>query len=455
MGIRIKTCLSIFIAVAISIGLFYQVADHAINTRFTALEEQQARSRMHYVLRFLESGRDGLQLLTGDWSLWNDSYTFMKDGNPTFIESNLVEKTFADTGLAYIGFFPLEGNTVWQGYYDHTTDEMAFPPNALSKTLESLVESLRVRGAGAEIQPGFFVSRGTFHFIAASPIFKSNGSGPSRGWLVMVQQLEKHFFNELLAESAIKVTVATRPTPGESGAVLVHFTDKRKRYSCAGTLNDILEHPTIEITLTGPSEIYLAGRRLLALTGFGIIVTGLLLALLTYVLIQRTLLKRIITLSTQVAPVAKPNAPVENVLPHGNDELSRLAVDINGVFKRIIEEECLNRSILTSLNVGILIIDGQSGKIRDTNTCMEEMVGEKADVLVGQPADALFHPLPEDEQNHHAPHQEKGILQGNPPRQVIRTKTATRYHDAPTRIETFTDISDPPAIEQSSHTRGA
>ncbi|BCS99187.1 hypothetical protein DSLASN_48190 [Desulfoluna limicola] len=440
MGIRLKTILSIFIAVAISTGLFYRVADHAINTRFTALEEQQARSRMHTVLRFLESGRDGLQLLTNDWSLWNDAYSFINDGNPTFIESNLVEETFADTGLAYIGFFPQKGNAVWQGYYDHSTETMALPPNDFSRTLDRLVQSLRVRGAGAETQPGYFVSQGTFHFIAASPILKSDGSGPARGWLIMVQQLEKSFFNELLAQSSIKVTVATRPAPGEPGAILVHFTDNRKRYSCAGTVHDILEHPTIEITLTGPSEIYLAGRRLLTLTGFGIILTGLLLGLLTYVLIQRTLLKRIMALSSQVAPVSRPNAPVENVLPRGNDELSKLAVDINGVFKRIIEEECLNRSILTSLNVGVLMIDGQSGKILNTNTCMEEMVGKKAEALVGQPADPLFHPLPEDEQNQYAPHQEKGILQGNPPRQVVRTKTATRYHESPIRIETFTDI---------------
>jgi len=440
MGIRLKTCLSIFVAVAISIGLFYQVADHAINTRFTALEEQQARSRMHAVLRFLESGRDGLQLLTGDWSLWNDSYTFMKDGSPAFIESNLMKETFADSGLSFIGFFPVKGSAVWQGYYNHATDEMTPPPNSFSKILDKLMESLRLRGTGSEIQPGFFVSQGAFHFIAANPIFKSDGSGPSRGWLVMVQQLEKSFFNELLAESAIKITVTTRPAHGEPGAIVVHFTDNRKQYACAGTLNDILEHPTIEVTLTGPSEIYMAGKRLKALTGVGITVTGLLLALLTYALIQRTLLRRIITLNSQVAPVAKPNAPVENVLIHGKDELSRLAVDINGVFKRIIEEECLNRSILTSLNVGILMIDGQSGKIRDTNTCMEEMVGKKADALMGQSADALFHPLAENEQNLLAPHQEKGVLQGNPPRQVIRTKTATRYHDAPIRIETFTDI---------------
>lgn len=440
MGIRQKTILSILVAVGISIGLFYQVANRAIRTRFTTLEEQQARGRLNYVIRLLEHGRDSLYLLAWDWSVWNDTYAFMKNRNNPFIESNLVVDTYVDTDLAYIGFFPLRGEAVWEGFFDHVTNKIAPPPLELTASVERLLTALRTRDAEPDVSPGFWVSDGTLHFMAVTPVLKSDESGPSRGWLVMVQNLKSDFFNDLFTGADPQIAIATRPAPGKPGAVAFHFLDNRTRYACTGTLTDILGDATIEVALTGTSTILQAGRRLLGLTGAGVLATGLVLSLLTYLLIQRTLLKRLLLLSQQVVPVAASGTPVGHVDRNGNDELSELATGINGVFQRIAEEQRLTQNILTSLHVGILMIDAQSGKIQKANTCMQKMMGKKREELVGQPAAPLFCPSDRDGRNSRGPHQEKGILRGTPPRHVLRTKTATRYHGAPIRIETFTDI---------------
>ncbi|WP_300667290.1 EAL domain-containing protein [Desulfoluna sp.] len=440
MGIRTKTSLSILTAVAISIGLFYQVANQTLNTRFTALEKDQAQSRLIFTLRLLDHGRNGLNLLVKDWSVWNDVYAFINKPNPDFIESNLVDATFSDANLTYIGFYPLEGQAVWEGFYDPSTQKMGRPLPELTRTLNKWVARFRKGDAEQEIEPGFFVSEGALHFMAANPILKSDESGPSRGWLIMVQHLEQNFFHELFKDPETRITVCTHALPAQTDIIHFQFTDDRKHYTCTETLSNIMGDASIEINLSGPSRISQAGKRLLALTGAGISLTGLLLALITYLLIQRTLLKRILHLRHQVAPVATPGAPVENVRIQGRDELSELAADINLVFTRIFEEECLNHSILTALNVGILMIDAQSGRIQETNVCMEEMMGIKREELVGQPAGDLFHPVETSRETHHTPHQEKGTLRGNTSRHVIRITTTTRYHDTPIRIETFTDV---------------
>jgi len=440
MGIRQKTILSILIAVAISIGLFYQLAERTIKTRFNTLEEDLARNRLNYVSRILNNSRDNLQMLTRDWGSWNDTHAFMDPRAPSFIDSNLVTDTYMDTGLCYIGFFPLQGGPRWEGFYDHAGEATAPPPPDLTRTIDAVLADLRNRGAGSEAPPGFFVCHGALHVMATTPIFRSDESGPSQGWLVMVQTLNDIFFSNLFHESDTTITVTRRPASEDSDAV--HFTlkDNHSRYVCTGTIADILGNETIVLTLEGNSTIALAGKDLLSLTEGGILFTGLMLSLLTYLLIQRTLLKRLLFLRHQVAPVAAPGTPVENVHPCGNDELSDLAMDINEVFKRIVEEENLNRNILTALNVGILMIDAQSEKIHEANTCMQQMTGKKRKDLVGHRADKLFYLS--DHGGHHRGglHQEKGILRGALPRHVLRTKTATRYHGTPIRIETFTDI---------------
>ncbi|VVS90443.1 EAL domain-containing protein [Desulfoluna spongiiphila] len=440
MGIRQKTILSILIAVGISIGLFYQLAERTIKTRFNALEEHRARSRINYVLRLLNNSLDNLTLLSRDWGSWNDSYAFMNQRAPLFIESNLPPDTYMDTGLCYIGFFPLRGEPRWEGFYDHAKGTMAPPPPVLARTMQTLIVALRSQGPGSETPTGFFVCQGALHVMAATPILRSDESGPSRGWLTMVQRLSDTFFTGLFPDTGTKVSFATRPAPADSDAVHFAFTDNQSRYMCTGTLTDILGRETIDLTLAGKSTITLAGRNLLSLTEGAILFTGLMLSLLTYVLIQRTLLKRLLFLRHQVAPVAAPGTPVENVYPDGNDELSDLATDINEVFKRIVEEENLNRNILTALNVGILMIDAESEKIHEANTCMQQMTGKKREELVGQRADELFYLSTHGGHRPGGPHQEKGILKGPSTRHVLRTKTATRYHGTPIRIETFTDI---------------
>jgi len=436
MGIRQKTILSILIAVVISIGLFYQLADLTIKTRFNTLEEHMARHRLSYVFRLLKNGRDNLHMLSRDWGTWNDTYAFVESRDPSFIESNLLVDTYIDTGLSYIGFSPLRGDAIWQGFYDHTAKKMAPPPHDLAHTMERLLAGLRNRGAGSKSPPGFFVCGGALHVMAVTPILRSDESGPSRGWLTMVQKISDTSCADIFPDSDTKVAVTTRPPRENSEIVRFSFTDNHTRYRCTGTLTDILGEASVYVALTGSSKIALAGRHLLNLTGGGILFTGLMLSLLTYLLIQRTLLKKLLYLRHQVAS----GAPVESLHPFGNDELAELAISINDVFARIVEEESLNRNILTSLNVGILMINAQSETIQEANTCMQEMTGKKREELVGHPADKLFH-LSDNRGDHRAgPHQEKGILRGESPRHVLRTKTAARYHGTPIRIETFTDI---------------
>lgn len=440
MGIRQKTILSILIAVVISIGLFYQLADRTITTRFSTLEEHRARSRLSFVFRLLDNSRNNLHMLTRDWGSWNDTYAFMEHQAPWFMESNLMADTYVDASLCYIGFFPLEGEPRWEGFYDHSAQTMAPPPPFLAQTIGALLRELRGLRAGATLPPGFFVCEDALHIIAGTPILRSDETGPSRGWLIMVQKLSDTFFADLFPEPDTRITVAARPASTASATIRFAFTDNRSHYFCTGSLPGNTGRDAVTLTLTGSATIALAGRNLVNLTEGGILFTGLMLSLLTYLLIQRTLLKRLLFLRHQVAPVAAPRTPVENVQPRGNDELSALAMDINEVFKRIVEEENLNQNILTALNVGILMIDARSDTIHEANTCMQKMTGKTREELVGHRADELFHLSGSGEHRPGGPHQEKGILRGDSPRHVLRATTATSYHGTPLRIETFTDI---------------
>ena len=71
----------------IFITLFFGVVNHALQRwvilpGFTLLEHEQAETSLQRVIDAINRETEHIELLLGDWAIWDDSYEFAHEVNP-------------------------------------------------------------------------------------------------------------------------------------------------------------------------------------------------------------------------------------------------------------------------------------------------------------------------------------------------------------------------------------
>ena len=82
--------------------------------KFLVLEDMVLSSREGSVYRSLAAERDHLDYTCMDWSVWDDSWLYMRDENPDFADSNLSLETLVLLNLNLMAFVRNDGSIKWQ-----------------------------------------------------------------------------------------------------------------------------------------------------------------------------------------------------------------------------------------------------------------------------------------------------------------------------------------------------
>jgi sensor domain CHASE-containing protein len=96
MSVRIRTLLIVG-GVLLSLVLALIISAQLIVTRgFEQLEADQARDNIERVNNAVSEEIARLNSTNGDWAYWDDTYQFIEDANPDYIESNLAVETLVN-----------------------------------------------------------------------------------------------------------------------------------------------------------------------------------------------------------------------------------------------------------------------------------------------------------------------------------------------------------------------
>ncbi|PWH19212.1 MAG: hypothetical protein DDG59_03850, partial [Anaerolineae bacterium] len=86
-------------------GVFVQNWLHTIE-RYEQSAIQRDLRRIHNTI---ERELDTLSAIATDWSAWDDTYQFIQDLDPGYIQANLNSSTFTDLSLNLIAIVSSEG----------------------------------------------------------------------------------------------------------------------------------------------------------------------------------------------------------------------------------------------------------------------------------------------------------------------------------------------------------
>jgi PAS domain S-box-containing protein len=409
-SLRTTTLKSIAAALTALLALQVLTSEFIIGRSFRDLEERSVRSNMQQTLKTLQNDIDALYGNARDYAVWDPTYAFIEQRNLEYIDTNVTTDAMLNIRVSLVAFINLSGDIVYTRRQNIIDGQEVPTPADLASFDGANALFLQVAAENKGIS-GVIVVDGQPMLIAAHPVLTSAGEGPPRGVLIMGRDLDAAELARLSditgyslslvptnnASSAPDFALARQLINDDTPIVVrpLSFTDDR--IAGYAQIDDLRGGEGILLRIDVPRDILQYGlaasrHNLLIL----LLVTGAFAATIL-TLLERRVLSRIISLSTQVGQIGRSGDGQARIATAGDDEVARLGRAINGMLddlvqasQRLTHSESRYRQLVEISPEAIIVHDGE--RIIYINPSGAHLLGHTdASCLVGSSA-ALFLP---------------------------------------------------------------
>jgi signal transduction histidine kinase/sensor domain CHASE-containing protein len=264
---------------------------------FLQLEQQEAEKNLLRVANAVHNDAQDLGTLCTDWSAWDDTYRFVRDGNQEYIDSNLLGSTLTDLSLNALLFFDEQGGLVYGKGMDLGEDVLvAVPQEIMDYFLRR--KDLRAPHLGQGRQDGLLLLPDGPMLLSFRPILTSNGDGPPRGILVMARWYNDEVVAELAVRTALNLS-AEAPNvevadPDRETSLRITDRDVETIHGEV-LMRDIEGRPALRLAVAMDRGLFLQGKKTVAYFQYGFLLFSCMSGLLLYVLIVFGRQKRVVS----------------------------------------------------------------------------------------------------------------------------------------------------------------
>jgi len=398
MTLRKKTMVIVGAAILALMALLYVSSRTILLDSFARLEDEATQRDVQRVLNAVDGQLQELDTTTHDWASWDDTYQYMADRSPGYVESNLLDDTFVTLRLNALLLVGPSGELVSGKAFDLQAEEEIPVSEALLAHLAP--EGLLSPGGepGSHVEGILSLPEGPV-LVSSRPVLTSGNEGPMRGWLVMARYLDSTEVQRLTetTHSSVSVQPFDDPNPpADFGAVrsaLLEDTSLVVRplnpATIAGyaVLEDIYGAPALILRLDMPREIYFQGQAAVNYLLASILLVGVAFGALQCVMLDRQVIGRVMELGTSIARIRSHDDLSARVRTAGEDELSSLGTEINSMLERLQNTQAhlqkteeRFRSMADNISDGLtIIVDGTVVYVND-RAC--EIFGYSRDELI-------------------------------------------------------------------------
>ena len=226
-----KTATLIFGVVSVLILALILTSRELVLNRFATLEQEDAKVQVQRVVNEIKSTLDKLQAFGTDWGYWDDTFQFVTDRNPEFIENNLMNETFIDQRLNFMMFFNAQGQLVHQQFFNLINAKPAEPDTSTVEAIQALPQLVHNDPGAAEIHTGVILTPTAPLLLISSPVMPSLRNEPSRGRFVIGRYLNKDEIERISLLTQLQLTIlpVQASAPGavqqEAGHFLTEMVD--------------------------------------------------------------------------------------------------------------------------------------------------------------------------------------------------------------------------------------
>ena len=345
MSVRLKTAILVVALLVVSLVSLYLLSWLVLTPSYARLEERFVRTSVEQGLGALDARLNALQSTNHDWSAWDDTYEFVQTGSSTFIESNLTYTSLANIGVHMMVFVNEKGDVVYAKAMDEGFVQRVDLPDDLRSHLMPGSLLLTHDNVDDVVCGVVGLAQGPM-LISSRPVINSAEEGPIKGTLLMGVYVDDAFVAEM--EDTTRLSLAVHPSgvslpikpdtydgPGVAISDIVVTPTSGDTVEGSTSLFDIYGQPVARLTVTQDRSLYVEGQRTLRYFLVVIAVGGIALALLFVALLDRTMLRRLSHLASQVQVFGQTGTFAGHVSVAGDDEIANLAGVINDTFSAL------------------------------------------------------------------------------------------------------------------------
>ncbi len=314
---------------------------------FNRLENEKIDNGISLLARTVDSEIDNLNSVNGDWAPWDDTYDFVRGSNDSYVETNLDSSTLDNLRVSAMLFFDTGNELV----YDATDlpEDQDFR-NSYSGMIAYIEANSLFYDASDPRTPvsGMIIVDKLPVFISSWPITDSSEESEVAGRLVMFRFLDAAEIGYIESLLGQKITLYNSIAESDNDARLASsgLTDNKKAILMLSgseaasylAVSDLTGGQTLIIEQKLPRSIYQRGRASVLFSIATFIALLFLIGIVTLVVFNRVVLKRILKLSTELEKIASSGNFSERVSKDGSDEVSLLQDNINSTLSSLESE---------------------------------------------------------------------------------------------------------------------
>ncbi len=350
MSLSRKVTIIVVLAFLLS-GLFsFCIQQIFIMPSFITLEKENAGRNAERVVGAIDRELDLIAPSVSDWSIWTDTYNYVKGLNPGYVEANLDEgATLQGMGMNYLGFYDIDGKSVWTQAIDLESTELLDLGELTAANLPGNHLLLRHKDFDSKIQ-GIIPTNIAPLLVVTMPILNNDKKGPIAGTLMMGRFLDNTAIAQIadLTKLSIAVkTVSQQNNPsnqigsGNANHGLVHteynMIETPEKWQVQTTIADVFNNPILALQIDTPRNISTQGAKAVKQSLWVLGATGMLVMLILWKLLQQAILIPVAKLTDHALRIGKNDTLQARLNLQRNDEVGILARTFDQMVDRLAE----------------------------------------------------------------------------------------------------------------------
>jgi sensor domain CHASE-containing protein len=338
---------------------------------FESLEAESARTDMERVTRALDRELTQLMTFSADWGNWIDTYEYMVDHNPKFIDTNMNPSFLNSSGIEFMAFIDGDGRYAWRQGYDPEVHEPLHYVLLDDDALEPR-HPFRPSITSVSRNQGIILTEHGPMLLALSPILDGNGQGPHRGAVLMGRLLTPKRIAQLAEQAQVRLTVkvlgSQSPSSGnaadeQSTTRIVRHADTNEVYR---QVADIYGRHALMLRIDVPRAITAKGMAATRFALWSLLIVGVIVLCVLMLVIRQMILGPVSRMTRHAVRIGESDDLTARLALDRRDELGILAREFDRMVDKV--EDARSRLVDHSFEAGAAQI--ASGVLHNVGNAM-------------------------------------------------------------------------------------
>ncbi len=196
MKLRTKTIITIVLISLLIFGTLQAITILVIDPSFNNLEIQESKHNINQAMSTINYSLSNLQGQLKDYSCWDDTYSFVQNRNPEYIQNNFVESMFENLDLNLVVIVDNDRNVVYCQSFNLTNLEKVQTTEEATKLLIADEYVWTFNSTETAISGVMLVDNQPM-FVSVAPILTSLSQGPIMGGMLFGRYIDQKEISQL------------------------------------------------------------------------------------------------------------------------------------------------------------------------------------------------------------------------------------------------------------------